>query len=96
MRTTLLFVGDDEGLRDVDQMQTRVGKRVKNAAPPDPAFGKMIRERRLALDIQQVEFAKLCGVHQVTMSRYETATTSVPRERRTRIENILRRLELKQ
>lgn len=96
MRTTPLFRGDEDGLWDYAEIGEVSGRVVKKQrVKQDPAFGRKIKRRRLALGIKQDEFAAMCGIHQVTMSRYETATTGVPDERRAHIEKVLNDLEEK-
>lgn len=91
MKTITLFIGDENGLRSgVDDSD---GRRARHASALDPEFGHQIRLRREALDLTQTEFGEYIGVHQVTLSRIETATVPLTKKMRILIENGLRKAE---
>lgn len=89
MRTTLMFVGDENGLRDYP----RVGDRRRSIAQRDPEFGRQVTQRRLALKMSQKEFSYISGIHEVSLSRVETATSPLTDKMRKRIEDALNELE---
>jgi DNA-binding XRE family transcriptional regulator len=97
VKTTPLFRGDEDGLFDYVEPGASVPRVMQrtNKAKFDPAFGRKIKSARMKFGVKQDEFAKLVGVHQVTMSRYETGTIGIPDLRRARIEEVLRDLEEK-
>lgn len=98
MKTTPLFYGNEGGLFDYVEVgaevpRTRMRKRGAEKTKPDPEFGRRIRRVRMAAGLIQEDFARMCGVHQITLSRYETASIGVPPARRKAIEEVLNKLE---
>jgi len=41
--------------------------------------GKQLKRIRLAMELEQTELAKKLGVHSVTVSRWETSASPVPK-----------------
>ncbi len=41
--------------------------------------GKQLKRIRLAMELEQMELAKKLGVHSVTVSRWETSASPVPK-----------------
>lgn len=84
MKTVPLFIGDEKGLRSwVPDL-----KRKPNRPKPvfDPEFGRRVKLARVMADLSQVEFSKMLGIHQVTLSRIETATGPLSQANRDLIE----------
>lgn len=89
MRTTLLFIGDEKGLRD---FRATPDRRI-STAKPEAYYGREVKLRRVALEVTQTELANLIGVHQVTLSRIETAAIALTSTMHARIEAVLQALE---
>lgn len=85
MKTTLLFVGDENGLRDVSPQERKKKDERVSTATHDKAYGKQLKRTRQMLGKTQQEMADAIGIHQVTYCRIETATTPLTDNMRDRI-----------
>jgi len=59
------------------------------SAPGEESFGEMVKRARKERGLTQVELAKRCGIHEITLAKIETGVHEPQPENRRKIHEIL-------
>lgn len=90
MQSTTLIIGDEFGLRGGETLKV---DRRKTDSVRDPQFGHWVKVERVRFGFTQVEFADAVGIHQVTLSRIETAINPITADLKKRIQDTFYKIQ---